>query len=267
MKVLEVYMRKLRYKRYAERTIEVYTHYLQEFFKNENIKDPHQVSQKQIEDYLENRNYKSTSQQNQIIGSLKLFAKYILGKSQVHLDKIERPRKVTHKQPVIPRNHILQVLPRIANLKHRSIIALGYGCGLRVSEVISLKWKDIDRDQGVILVRDGKGAKDRYTPISEGIIDMLIAYFREYKTKQYVFTGQDWRQQYSPSSCTAIVKKYIGKKYRFHSLRKSFATHLYDAGNDLAKIQDALGHKNEKTTRIYVETSIDSARNLTSLIN
>ena len=75
MKVLEVYMRKLRYKRYAERTIEVYTHYLQEFFKNENIKDPHQVSQKQIEDYLENRNYKSTSQQNQIIGSLKLFAK------------------------------------------------------------------------------------------------------------------------------------------------------------------------------------------------
>lgn len=266
MKILEVYTKKLRYKRYAERTIETYVFYLKEFLEIENIKDPYQVSLLKITNYLENRKYSSVSKQNQIIGSLKLFARYILNKKEVHLNKIERPRKIESLQPIISRELIVSAIDNISNIKHKTIITLGYACGLRVSEIINLKWKHIDRDQEIILIKCSKGFKDRIVPINTAIINLLENYWNEYKTKSYVFKGQDWRQQYSPTSCTAIVKKYIGVKYRFHSLRKSCATHLYDLGNDLAKIQDLLGHKNEKTTRIYVKESHKSIKNLTELI-
>lgn len=266
MKILEIYIKKLRYKRYAERTIEVYSYYFEEFLKNQNIKDPLNVSLKQIISYLENRKYSSSSHQNQIIGSLKVFSKYILNKSDLHLNKIERPRKSTKIQPVIPRLKITESISKIENLKHKSIISLGYGCGLRVSEVINLKWNHIKRDEGLIYIKNTKGGKDRIVPISDNLINLLIKYYREYKTKGLVFTGHDWRPYYSASSCNAIVKKYIGKEYRFHSLRKSFATHLYDLGNDLAKIQDALGHKNEKTTRVYVESGKESIKHISELI-
>lgn len=267
MKILEVYIKKLRYKRYSERTIEVYAYYLQEFMINKNIKDPHNVSLSKIVNYLENRNYKSVSQQNQVIGSLKLFAKYILGKSQVHLDKIERPRKVIKHQPVVPREVMLQSLFLVENLKHKLVLTLGYACGLRVSEIINLNWKNMDRHQQIIHIKSTKGNKDRIVPINQTIIDLLESYWYKYKTKGYVFTGLDWRPQYSATSCNNLVKKYIGKQYRFHSLRKSCATHLYELGNDLAKIQDLLGHKNEKTTRIYVKESTKSIKTLTELIS
>lgn len=267
MRILEIYIKKLRYKRYAERTIEVYEWYLKEFLQTKNIKDPYQVSLIQIKSYLENRKYTSVSQQNQIIGSLKLFAKYILDKKQVHLDKIERPRKSNTFQPVIPREHILKSIDVIENTKHKSIVTLGYACGLRVSEIKNLQWKHINRNEEIILVKCAKGNKDRIVPINHVIINLLETYWHQYKTKTYVFTGQDWRPQYSASSCNELVKKYIGKQYRFHSLRKSCATHLYELGDDLAKIQDLLGHKNEKTTRIYVKESSKSIKHLTSLIS
>lgn len=266
MKILEVYIKKLRYKRYAERTIETYTFYLKEFLETERIKDPYQVSLIQITNYLENKTYSSISKQNQVIGSLKLFAKYILGKAQVHLDKIERPRKSKSFQPVIPRQVILEQLSKIENLKHKMILTLGYACGLRVSEILSLQWKHINRDEEIILIQSAKGNKDRIVPINEIIIQLLENYWHQYKTKTYVFSGQDWRHQYSATSCNQLVKNYIGKEYRFHSLRKSCATHLYELGNDLAKIQDLLGHKNEKTTRIYVKESSASIKQLTELI-
>ena len=267
MKILEVYIKKLRYKRYAERTIETYACYFKEFLEVENIKDPYQISLLKITNYLENRSYSSVSQQNQVIGCLKLFAKYILGKAKVHLNKIERPRKQVSIQPVIPREYLLERIGNIKNIKHKTIIILGYACGLRVSEIINLQWKHIDRVEEIILIKCSKGFKDRIVPINQVIIDLLETYWYEYKTTMYVFTGQDWRPQYSPTSCNQLVKNHIGKQYRFHSLRKSCATHLYELGDDLAKIQDLLGHKNEKTTRIYVKESSKSIKHLTSLIN
>lgn len=266
MKILEIYSNKLRFKRYAERTIETYVFYLKDFLENKNIKDPYQVSLFQITNYLENRAYTSISQQNQIIGSLKLFAKYILGKKQVHLNKIERPRKKKSYQPVIPREIITNSISKIANVKHKTIIVLGYACGLRVSEIINLKWEHVNREEELILIKCSKGQKDRLVPINSFIIDLLERYWYQYKPKVYVFNGQNSRLQYSSSSCNSLVKTYIGKTYRFHSLRKSCATHLYELGDDLAKIQDLLGHKNEKTTRIYIEDSSKSIKQLTQLI-
>lgn len=266
MKILEIYKQKLRYKRYAENTIDSYIPYLKEFLISENIKDPYQVSLKQIIDYLENKIYTSVSQQNQVIGSLKLYAKYILGKKMVHLNKIERPRSVKKLQPVIPKQELLDSLNSINNTKHKTILTLAYSKGLRVSEVINLKWEHIRRKEKTILIKDSKNNKDRLLPINDTIINLLIDYAREYKTKQYVFTGQDWRPQYSAESCNQLVKKLIGKQYHFHTLRKSYAVHLYEIGVDLAKIQDILGHSKIETTRIYVSESIEALRTVPELV-
>lgn len=266
MKILKIYEQKLRYKRYANRTIEVYIHYVKVFLEHQNIKDPYQVSLRQITNYLETRKYSSVSQQNQIIGSLKLFARHILGKSELRVNKIERPRSSIRLQPVIPRDLLLLKIECISNIKHRLIIILGYSCGLRVSEVINLKWEHINRSEEVILIKNSKGNKDRLVPINKRIIDTMEIYWHKYKTKNFVFSGQNKNSKYSRTSCNILVKKYIGSQYRFHSLRKSCATHLYELGDDLAKIQDLLGHKNEKTTRIYVSQSTNSIKQLTSLI-
>lgn len=266
MKILEIYTRKLRNKRYAENTIETYVSYLKAFLLEENIKDAYNVSLKQITDYLENRSYSSVSQQNQIIGSLKLFAKYILGKKDIHLNKIERPRKEIKVQPVIPREYLLERLASVDNIKHKTIITVAYACGLRVSEIINLQWKHINRIEKTLLVKQSKGNKDRLIPISDTIIELLKQHARSHKTQQYVFTGQDWRPQYSATSCNKIVKQIFGNQYHFHTLRKSCGVHLFELGNDLAKIQDLYGHSDIKTTRTYVSSPVDALRHLTELV-
>lgn len=266
MQILEVYIKKLRYKRYAENTIDSYVPYLKEFLLVENIKDPYQVSTKQITNYLESKTYTSVSQQNQVIGSLKLFAKHVLGKKDMHLNKIERPRAVKKLQPVIPKDELLNSLTAIENLKHKTILTLAYSKGLRVSEIINLKWEHISRSEKTILIKYSKNNKDRLLPINKTIIDILIDYAREYKTRYYVFKGQDWRPQYTAESCNKLIKKYLGKKYHFHTLRKSYAVHLYELGVDLAKIQDILGHSRIETTRIYVTESIEALRTVPELV-
>ena len=254
MQILEVFKNKLRYKNYSERTISTYVCYLEKFIRGENIKDPYQVSFKDIITYLENFKYTSSSQQNQIIGSLKLFAKYILGKSEVHLNKIERPRKENKLPKVIDSDFLLGKIADIKNIKHKAIISLAFSVVLRVSEVINLKIEDVDSKRMIINIINAKGKKDRVVPLSQNILELLRRYFIEFKPKEYLFNGQS-SLNYSSTSCNKIVKKYLYGDYHFHQLRHSFATFLLESGVDLRIIQSLLGHKNVKTTEIYTHVS------------
>lgn len=255
MKIVEIYKKKLTNKNYSKRTIEIYVCYLQKFLKSTKS-NPYNISIKEIEAYLLNAEYSSCSQQNQIIGSLKLFAKVILGKKDIHLSKIERPRKDSKLPDVICPVVLKKSILNIKNLKHKSILMLGYSCALRVSEVINLKISHIDSDRMVINIKSGKGKKDRIVKLSEVLLLTLRDYFKESKPKEYLFNGQK-SLQYSAGSCNKIVKKYIGTKYHFHSLRHSGATTMLENGTDLSVIQKILGHKNIKTTMIYTHISND----------
>lgn len=266
MEILNIFTRKLRYRRYAERTIEVYVGYVKEYLVSNQVSDPYRVTTKDINSYLEHRSYSSASVQNQVIGSLKAYAKHILNRSDVHLNKIKRVKPQTKIQPVIPRQLLLEKLAAVGNVKHRTIIAVAYVCALRVSELINLQWKHISRAERVIYIINSKGGKDRIVPLTDTLISLLEHYWKIYKTQTYIFAGQDWRQQYSPASCNKIVKQVFGPTYRFHSLRKSSATHRYELGDDLAKIQDLLGHVKEDTTRTYIDTSALSINHLTDLL-
>lgn len=261
MKILDIFKNKLSFKNYSNKTIDVYVSYLLKFLNENKIYDPYQLTTKELNDYLMNYNYSSISQQNQIISSLKLFYKLVLNKSPKHLCKIERPRAEKKIPQVIDNEFLLKKISEIKNLKHKSIIALAYSTGIRVSEIINLKIEDIDSKRMIIHIKQAKGRKDRIVPLSNKILDLLRNYFKLYRPKQYLFNGQN-KLQYSVNSCNKIVKKYLGDDYHFHLLRHSSATTLLENGTDLVIIQKLLGHTNVKTTEIYTHVSTNTLRNI-----
>jgi len=143
----------------------------------------------------------------------------------------------------------------VMNIKHRCILFLIYSGGLRLGEVINLHVKDIDSDRMMMKVRQGKGRKDRYTLLSDKALELLRAYFREYKPKVWLFEGENG-SRYSSRSVQeifykAVTKSGVRKHASVHTLRHSFATHLLESGTDIRYIQELLGHSNMKTTLIY----------------
>jgi site-specific recombinase XerD len=134
-----------------------------------------------------------------------------------------------------------------------------YSSGLRRSELINLRLKDIDYDKRIIFVRGGKGRKDRTTLLADNTVLILRKYIDIYKPNYWLFEGAR-RKQYSPTSVAAILKSAskkadLNKMVRPHMLRHSFATHLLEQGVDLRYIQSLLGHGSAKTTGIYTIVS------------
>lgn len=257
MKILEIFKNKLRHRNYADNTIKVYLQTLSQFLKEIESKDPYSISTKEVTNFLENKSFTSIAQQNQFIGCLKLFARCILNKKDIHLDKIERPRAEKKLPKIIEKEFLLKQISKIENLKHKAVITLAYSTGMRVSEVCNLKIEDIDSKRMLIHIKNGKGRKDRLVPLSNTVLALLRLYFKEYRPKEYLFNGQS-SEQYSHTSCNQIVKKYIGKEFHFHLLRHSQATALLEAGTDLRIIQKCLGHSSSKTTEIYTHVSTAS---------
>lgn len=254
MKVLEIFENKLRYKNYSKLTIDIYKSYLKNFINICNIKDYNNVTTTQIINFLETYNFSSTSQQNQYIGCLKLYAKHILNKKDIHLSKIERPKSEKKLPKVIDKDFILDKLSKIDNLKHKSILTLTFSVGLRVSEIINLKIEDIDSKRMIIHIKNAKGRKDRIVPLTTSVLELLRLYFKQYKPKVYLFNGQN-NIQYSIKSCQNIFKKYIDKNSHIHILRHSCFTNLLENGTDIRVIQKIAGHSNIKTTEIYTHVS------------
>lgn len=260
---LEKLENKLRFRNYSEQTIKTYTSYSEKFLLSFD-KDVYHISIKQAEKYLEGFPYTSISQQNQIISSVKFLYINVVGR-KLNTFSIIRPRKEKKIPKIIDAELLADKINYIQNLKHKSILALGLSCGLRISEVINLKWENLDRDRNTLTIINGKGRKDRTTILNENIIELLDKYWKEYKSKEYVFNGQ-FKDKYSASSIQRIVKKYIHKKASFHLLRHSFATYALDNGTELAPLSKSLGHSSTKTTEIYYHTSIRSLKTIKQAI-
>ena len=163
---------------------------------------------------------------------------------------------------------ILRLISVIDNLKHKAILTTIYSCGLRLSELLALKLTDIQSDRKLLLVRDGKGKKDRHTLLGGKTINLLRKYYLQYHPKVYLFEGQNGGP-YSAKSVQNIVKHAlalakISRPASTHTLRHSFATHLLENGTDLRYIQTALGHSSPKTTEIYTQVSKKSLGNIES---
>jgi integrase/recombinase XerD len=243
---------KLKYLNYSDRTSECYLFYIKQFLDKTEI-SPTRLGSQDFQSYLDNCQFTSVSQQNQVINAIRFLYKFGLDKKYNKVS-FKRPKSEKKLPQVIDHGHIITQLDKIINLKHKAILSLAYSVGLRVSEVINLKIEDIDSKRMLIHIKNAKGRKDRIVPLSENILTILRDYFKKYRPVEYLFNGQNL-DQYSSSSCNTIVKKYLGEKYHMHQLRHSCFTNLLESGTDLRIIQKIAGHSNVKTTEIYTHVS------------
>lgn len=209
----------------------------------------------------------SQAYQKVLVGAIKLFFNELLRKNY-KLNYLYPDRAEKKLPTVLDKSEVQILLSSIENLKHRAIISLIYGAGLRLSEVVELKVKDIDSKRMLIKIVQGKGKKDRYVMLSEKLLLLLREYYKKYKPKEYLFEGQT-ASKYSARSVQAIFKDAlkkanIRKKASVHTLRHSFATHLLESGTDIRIIQQLLGHSSIKTTKIYTQVSSANIANIKS---
>jgi integrase/recombinase XerD len=170
---------------------------------------------------------------------------------------------------VLSKEEVASILNASINQKHRTMLSLIYACGLRRSEVLNLKPKDVDSKRGMLTIRNAKGRKDRLVPISGKVIEMLRSYYKAYRPKVWLFEGQFEGTPYSEQSIQSVLKQAvraagIKRPVTLHWLRHSYATHLLESGTDLRYIQELLGHKSSKTTEIYTHVSMKSLQKIKS---
>lgn len=251
MSTLGKYEKYLKLRRYSENSIRSYRFYVNQFIHSFEKPALH-ITSKDTQDYIYNYNYTSTSNQNQVYSAIKIFAKHILG---FNTNKIfpERPRREKKIPIVIDKDYLINCINKVKNKKHKAILNTTFSAGLRVSELLSLKITDIDVDQMLILVRNGKGNKSRYVKLSDNCLNIINDYIDEYKPVEFLFEGQSGGK-YTKSSCNNLVKKHIGIQYSMHKLRHSYASSLLRDGCQLRLIQLSMGHEKIDTTSTYLHT-------------
>ena len=174
--------------------------------------------------------------------------------------QIPRMKKSKTLPVILSREEVNTLISHCNNTKHKALLLLAYGSGLRVSEIISLKVNDIDSKNMRVFVYEGKGKKDRYTLLSESTIYTLRDYWRKYRPKSpegWLFPGS---KNVGHITCTnvsfaldtALNKASIDKSVSIHTLRHCFATHLLEDGYSLLQIKELLGHYSIQSTTIYL---------------
>lgn len=209
----------------------------------------------------------SASYQNQIVNAIKLFFTTVF-ETKIEIEKIHRPRREKLLPNVLSKEEIKMILNAHSNIKHKVMLSLIYSCGLRRSELLNLKPNDIDSKRNIVIIRQAKGKKDRITPLSAKILEMLRSYYVAYKPKVWLFEGQSGGH-YSEQSLQSVLKQALAKTkikkpVTLHWLRHSYATHLLESGTDLRYIQELLGHNSSKTTEIYTHVSTKNLQQIKS---
>ena len=232
-------------------------------------RSPDQITLEQVRDYLHlllTSGKLSSSTCNQRLAGIRFFYREVLRQPF----ELRVPMKRTGRLPEpLGRQEVARLLQAVTNVKHRALLMTAYAAGLRVAELVHLRIADIRSDRMLILVRSGKGDKDRYTLLSPRLLAELRAYWRQYRPSVWLFPGQAGNVPLSvgtPQTAFQQAKAKAGIKhgYGIHSLRHSFATHLLEAGVDLRTIQRLLGHASLSTTARYLHVTQKHLSNMNS---
>jgi integrase/recombinase XerD len=267
----EQFSRWLKSRRYSDNTIKTYTDALKSFLLFYNTKPVEEITNVDLITYNNEfilKNNLSASYQNQIVNAVKLFFRTIENKV-MNEELIHRPKREKVLPNVLSKEEIKLILDAHSNIKHKAMLSLIYSCGLRCGELLALKPKHIDSKRNILIIKQAKGRKDRITPLSSKIIELLRAYYIAYKPVEYLFEGQNKGQAYDERSLQNILKQAlqktgIKKPVTLHWLRHSYATHLLENGTDLRYIQEILGHSSSKTTEIYTHVSTKNIQKIIS---
>lgn len=251
--------------RYSWNTVRGYTGTFAAYLKSLDGRPPEMANPRMVNDYLAGLSAGKVSEAlvHTAVNSIKFYYTKVLFLPEFKIEEIQRPRK-SHRLPVfLSIQEVDQLLRASDNLKHTAILYALYSGGLRLGELLGLQLKDIHWDRNQIMIRGGKGKKDRSVMLSQTLKDVLRQYFDQYQPRLWLFEGQGGNRPYSDKSVQQIVKRNaskagIQKRVTPHVLRHCFATHLLDNGTDVRFIQELLGHKDIKTTLIYTHVTTRS---------
>jgi site-specific recombinase XerD len=258
---MEAVRKKLKLKNYSPSTIRTYTEQFKLFLQFFPDSDPEALGEEEIHHYLmhliENRKL-SISTQNQAINAIKFYYEKVL-KQEKKVYDLERPMKDKKLPEVLSQQEVVQLFEATDNLKHRVMLMLLYASGLRRSELLTLRVGDVDFDRAVVLIRGGKGRKDRHSVLAHSLIPIIEQYLNMYRPAFWLFEGLNG-ERYSATSLQQVLKRAVSragirKHVRLHMLRHSFATHLLEAGTSTRYIQVLLGHESPKTTEVYAKVT------------
>ena len=195
------------------------------------------------------------------INAMKFYYEQVLGREKFFWE-IPRPKKPLQLPRFFSQDNIVAIIKATGNIKHKVMLMLAYSAGLRVSEVVAMKTRNIDTGRMSILIERAKGKKDRMAGLSPVLLIMLREYMKEYEPEPngYLFAGQAAGEPYSTRSMQLVIaaakqKAGILKPGSVHALRHSFATHLLDKGTDVTIIMKLLGHNDIRTTLRYLHVT------------
>ncbi|MFH1412587.1 MAG: site-specific tyrosine recombinase/integron integrase [bacterium] len=258
-------IQEMKLRRFSRNTISSYLYYTKDVLRFAN-KAPDNINSTDVKDYLESLvdSGLSASTLNTAYSALQFyFSKILHRKFFVHIPRAKKDKILPE---VFTKEEVLAIIKSVNNVTHKLILAVMYSSGLRVSEVIILSVKDIDFSAGMVIVRRGKGAKDRKTIMSKKVGNVLLDYVKKKTVNDFVFitnrggkyTDRSVQKIFYDALQAAGIKKQTG----CHSLRHSFATHLLEDGYSLRHIQELLGHANVATTQIYTKVTVCNLQNV-----
>jgi len=260
--LLEKLKIELKLKGCSERTLKTYGFFIEKFLNSlTEEKEILKIDEDDVKKFLSSLTEKSPRTIALAIASLRYFSKKVLKKDL--LEVIENPKKQNKLPSVLTKEEVKKLFDSAKVKKSKLILQGLYSTGMRVSELVNLKVKDIDFQNSEGIVKAGKGNKDRNIFFSKDFLEKTKKYIEKREKKgiksDYLFSNKSGKQL-TPRNIQKIVKKAaflagIQKKVTPHTLRHSFATHLLEDGTDIRKIQVLLGHESLNTTMLYTHIS------------
>lgn len=256
---LDFFMNQLRARRLSENTMRSYKSAVEVFLTYFNEMEVSEISNDHVNhflsDYLYEQGY-SQSYQSQFVSAIKQFFKARTG-VLLELELLSHPKKERKLPKIFSKTEVREMIESTQNLKHRTLLSLQYGAGLRVGELTRIRLDDLDLDRKTIMIY-GKGRKTRRVFLGKSLGELVSMYLRCYKPTNYLFDGL--YGPYSMNSVNSVLKQAanrvgIKRQVYSHMLRHSYATHLLESGVDVRFIQELLGHSSSKTTEIYTYVS------------
>jgi site-specific recombinase XerD len=248
----------LRVRNDAPRTVKTYVSHVRRFAEHFG-RSPADLGHEEIRQYqlhLVEEKRASGSTFNQVVSALRFLYSVTL-KREGAIAQIPHARREKKLPVVLSVKEVRGLLRAVQNLKHRTALMTIYGGGLRLSEGIGLEVSDIDSERMVLRVRQAKGHKDRFVPLSATLLERLREYWKQYRPRNVLFPVERCDRPLHPTSIQkalklARIKSGLEKAATVHSLGHSFATLLLEAGTDLRTIQTILKHASLNTTSIYL---------------
>ena len=243
-------------RKYSRETKKVYTAEIKRFLE----------SKQKPRDYLLNFSNKSRSKIRHVYFALKFYYENVLNAN--FKEKFPLARNELRLPVVLNKKEVMNMIDSTKNIKHKLVLMFLYYSGMRLSEVIKLKWNDLDFERDLIHIKSSKGHKDRVVFLHENLKKSLKLLEKHESGNIFI---SERGSLYNKRSIQAIVnnsakKAELTKKVTPHTLRHTFATHLLEAGADIRYIQKLLGHKNLQTTQIYTHVANRDIQKLKDLL-